>query len=107
MRKIKKEDMVLVIAGDDRGRKGRVLKVFPQKDRVIVEGVNMVKKHTRPTQKMPQGGIMEVEAPIHISNVKLIAPKSNVATRVGFRVLKDGSKVRYCKHPDAGGEEVL
>jgi large subunit ribosomal protein L24 len=107
MRKIKKEDMVLVIAGDDRGRKGRVLKVFPQKDRVIVEGVNMVKKHTRPSQKMPQGGIMEVEAPIHISNVKLIAPKSNVATRVGFHVLKDGSKVRYCKHPDAGGEEVI
>jgi large subunit ribosomal protein L24 len=107
MRKIKKEDMVLVIAGDDRGKKGRVLKVFPDKNRVIVESVNMVKKHTRPTQKMPQGGIMGVEAPIHISNVKLIAPKSNVATRIGFRVLKDGSKVRYCKHPDAGGEEVI
>jgi large subunit ribosomal protein L24 len=107
MKKIKKEDMVLVIAGDDRGKKGRVLKVFPDKNRIIVEGVNMVKKHTRPTQKMPQGGIMAVEAPIHISNVKLIAPKSNVATRVGFHVLKDGSKVRYCKHPDAGGEEVI
>lgn len=107
MEKIKKEDMVLVIGGDDRGKKGRVLKVFPGKDRVIVEGVNMVRKHTRPTQKMPQGGIMEVEAPIHVSNIKLIAPKSNVPTRVGFRVLKDGSKVRYCKHPDAGGEELI
>lgn len=99
--------MVLVIAGDDRGKKGKVLKVFSDKDRVIVEGVNMVKRATRPTQKMPQGGIMEVEAPIHISNVKLIAPKGNVPTRVGFRVLKDGNKVRVCKHPNAAGEELV
>jgi large subunit ribosomal protein L24 len=107
MKKIKKEDMVLVVSGDDRGKKGRVLKVFPAKEKIIVEGVNMVKRHTRPTQKMPQGGIMVVEAPIHISNVKLIAPKSNIPTRVGFRVLKDGTKVRYCKHPDCAGEEVI
>ena len=107
MRKIKKEDMVLVIAGNDRGKKGKVLKVFSDKDRVIIEGVNMAKRATRPTQKMPQGGIVTVEAPIHISNVKLIAPKGNIPTRVGFRVLKDGSKVRYCKHPDAAGEELL
>lgn len=107
MRKIKKNDMVLVIAGDDRGRRGKVLKVFPQSNKVIIEGVNMVKRHTKPTQKMPQGGIMEVEAPIHASNVKVIAPKSNVPTRVGVKVLKDGSKVRYCKHPDAAGEEII
>ncbi len=107
MKKIKKNDMVLVISGDDSGKRGRVLKVFPDRDKIIVEGVNMVKRHRKRTQKMTQGGIMELEAPIHISNVKLIAPKSSVPTRVGFRVLKDGTKVRFCKHPDAGGEEVL
>lgn len=107
MKKIKKEDMVQVIAGNDRGAKGRVLKVFPKQNRVIVEGVNITKRHTRPTQQMPQGGIVEKEAPIHISNVKLVAPKSGVATRVGVKVLKDGSKVRVCKHPDADGEEVI
>lgn len=107
MRKIKKDDMVLVISGNDRGKKGRVLKVVPETNRVIVEGVNMVKKHRRATQDMPQGGILTIEAPIHISNVKLIAPKSGVPTRVGFKILKDGTKVRVCKHPDANNEEVL
>ncbi len=107
MRKIKKDDMVLVISGNDRGKKGRVLKVVPGMDRIIVEGVNMVKKHRRATQDMPQGGILTIEAPIHISNVKLIAPKSGVPTRVGFKILKDGTKVRVCKHPDANNEEVL
>jgi large subunit ribosomal protein L24 len=107
MRKIKKNDMVMVIAGNDRGKTGKVLKVFPDTNRIIVEGVNMHKKHRKPTQQMPQGGILSIEAPIHISNVKLIAPKSGVATRVGFKILKDGSKVRVCKHPDANGEEVV
>ncbi|HQU73206.1 MAG TPA: 50S ribosomal protein L24 [Calditrichia bacterium] len=107
MHKIKKEDTVLVISGASRGAKGRVLKVLPGGDKLIVEGVNLHKRHTRPTQQMPQGGIIEKEAPIHISNVKLVAPKSGVATRVGVKVLQDGSKVRVAKHPDAGGEEII
>jgi large subunit ribosomal protein L24 len=107
MRRVKKNDSVLVISGNDRGRRGKVLKVFPQIDKVIVEGVNIIKKHTRPSQQMPQGGIIQKEAPIQISNVKVIAPKSNIATRVGIRILKDGSKVRYAKHKDAGGEELI
>jgi large subunit ribosomal protein L24 len=106
MKKIKKNDNVKVIAGNDRGATGKVLKVFPNGERIIVEGVNMHKRHRKPTQQMPQGGIMSIEAPIHISNVKLLAPKSNVATRVGFKILKDGSKVRVCKHPDTNSEEV-
>lgn len=107
MKKIKKDDKVLIISGNDRGQSGKVLKVFAKTNQVIVEGINMVKRHQRPTQQMPQGGIVEQEAPVHISNVKLVAPKSNVATRVGFKVLKDGSKVRVCKHPDAAGEEII
>ena len=107
MKKIRKDDNVLMISGNDRGKSGKILKVFSHNDQVIVEGINMVKRHKRPTQQMPQGGIVEQEAPVHISNVKLVAPKSNVATRVGFKVLKDGSKVRVCKHPDAAGEEII
>lgn len=107
MKKVQKNDMVLVISGDDRGKKGKVLKVFPNQNRIIVEGVNLTKRHSRPTQQLPQGGIVEKEAPIHISNVKVIAPKSNIPTRIGVRRLKDGSKVRYCKHPDCGGEEII
>ncbi|RMI17188.1 MAG: 50S ribosomal protein L24 [Calditrichaeota bacterium] len=107
MRKIKKGDTVLVITGDYKGSRGKVLKVFPKENKIIVEGVNLIKRHMRPTQKLPQGGIVEKEAPIHISNVKLIAPRSNVPTRVGFKVLPDGTKVRVCKHPDAHGEEVF
>ena len=107
MKKIKKDDMVVVISGDDRGAKGKVLKVFPKTNKVIVEGVNMVKRHTRPTQQLPQGGILEAEGPIHISNLRLIAPKSGLPTRVGFKVLKDGSKVRVAKNPDCAGEEII
>ena len=107
MKKVKKGDKVLIISGNNRGREGKVLKVLPGADKVIVEGVNMRKRHTRPTQKLPQGGILEIEAPIHISNVKVIAPKSNVATRIGIKVLKDGSKVRYGKHKDCNGEEIV
>lgn len=102
MKKIKKSDTVLIISGKHRldKKSGKVLKVLPDKDRVIVEGVNMIRKHTRPTQQLPQGGIVEKEAPIHISNVKLICPKCNRPTRVGFRKLEDGSKVRFCKLED-------
>lgn len=89
--KIKKNDNVIVIAGNEKGKTGRVLKVFPKKQRVIVEGVNIVKRHTRPSQKNPQGGILKKEAPIHISNVMLIDPKTNERTRVGYKVILDES----------------
>ncbi len=102
MRKITKNDTVFVLSGNDRGKTGKVLKVFPKKDRIVVEGVNFIKKHSRPTQQLPQGGIIEKEAPIHISNVKLVCPKCNRPTRVGIRTLDDGSRVRYCKHADCG-----
>lgn len=95
--KIKKGDHVLVIAGKDKGKKGEVLKVFPKEERVVISGVAMVKRHTRPTQADPDGGIKQFEAPIHISNVSAIDPKSSKATRVGFKTLKDGTKVRVAK----------
>jgi len=87
--KIKKNDMVLVIAGNARGKTGKVLKVFPDKDRVIVEGVNIIKRHTKPSQKNPHGGIVQKEAPIHISNVMFIDPRSNEATRLGMQTITD------------------
>ena len=93
--KIKKGDTVQIITGNDAGKTGRVIKVFLDKDRVVVEGVNMVKKHARPTQDNPQGGIIEKEATIHISNVMLVA--SGKPTRVGYKTLEDGRKVKYAK----------
>jgi large subunit ribosomal protein L24 len=87
--KIKKNDNVIVIAGNEKGKTGKVLKVFPKKQRVIVEGVNIVKRHTRPSQKNPQGGIIKKEATIHISNVMLIDPKTNERTRVGSKIILD------------------
>ena len=93
--KIKKGDTVQIIAGNDSGKTGRVIKVFLDKDRVVVEGVNMVKKHARPTQDNPQGGIIEKEATIHISNVMMVA--GDKPTRVGYKTLEDGRKVKYAK----------
>ena len=92
--KIKKGDHVVVIAGKDKGTKGEVLKVFPKDERVIVKGVRMVKRHVRPSQADPEGGIKQFEAPIHISNVSQLDPKGGKPTRVGFKNLKDGKKVR-------------
>lgn len=89
--KIRKNDMVMVIAGNARGQSGKVLKVFPDKDRVIVEGVALIKRHTRPSQKNPQGGILQREQAIHVSNVMLIDPKSGEPTRVGKKFIKDES----------------
>ena len=86
---IRKNDMVMVIAGNARGKTGKVLKVYPERNRVIVEGVNIIKRHTRPGQKNPQGGIVQKEAPIHASNVMLVDPKTNETTRVGMKVVKD------------------
>jgi large subunit ribosomal protein L24 len=94
--KIKKGDRVIVLAGKDKGRQGQVLKVLPKDDRVLVGGVNMVKRHTKPTQGDPQGGIKNKEATLHISNVAFVDPKSGEPTRVGFR-FEDGKKVRVAK----------
>ncbi|MCD5412930.1 MAG: 50S ribosomal protein L24 [Dehalococcoidia bacterium] len=97
MRKIRKNDEVMVILGRSRGKKGKVLVSIPGDDRLIVEGINMIKRHTRPRGKMRQAGIIEREAPLHISDVKLICKKCNRPTRVGFRLLEDKSRVRSCK----------
>ena len=94
--KIKTGDEVIVLTGKDKGLKGKVLKIIKSKDRVIVEGVNIVKKHVKPSAENPQGGIVEKEAPIHISNVALVDPKSGKPTRVGYE-MKDGKKVRVSK----------
>jgi large subunit ribosomal protein L24 len=92
---IRKNDQVIVRAGKDRGKKGRVLSVHPDKNRVVVEGVNLIKRHTRPNpQKNIKGGIVEREAAIHASNVMLLDPDTNEPTRVGKKVLSDGTRVR-------------
>lgn len=97
MRKIRKEDNVIVIAGKNKGMKGKVLKVLSD-DKVLIEGVNVVKKHVKPNpNKNIQGGIQEKEAPIHCSNVALINPATNQPEKVGFKHLEDGRKVRYFK----------
>ncbi len=96
-RKIKKDDEVVVLTGRDKGRRGTVKKVNVKDDRLIVDGINMLKRHVGPSQTEPQGGIQEREAAIHISNVALIDPAENLPTRVGYRVLEDGRKVRYAK----------
>jgi large subunit ribosomal protein L24 len=87
--KIRKSDNVMVISGNDKGKTGKVLKVFPQDLRVIVEGINLRKRHTKPNQKNPQGGILEKEAPIHVSNVMLIDSKTNEPTRLGSQIVLD------------------
>ncbi|PHS23708.1 MAG: 50S ribosomal protein L24 [Robiginitomaculum sp.] len=94
--KIKKGDKVIILAGKDKGRTGEVMKMITDTNRAIVSGVNMVKRHTRPTQYDP-GGIKDMEAPMHVSNLALVDPKSGEATRVGFKTLKDGKKVRFAK----------
>ena len=99
---IKKGDTVYVNARNDKGKTGKVLTVIPEKDRAIVEGINMVSKHTKPNSKQPQGGIIKQEASIHISNLNLVDPKSGKATRVGYRMDGD-KKVRYAKK---SGEEI-
>ena len=93
-RKIRKDDDVIVLTGRDKGKRGAVLKVITKTERVLVEGVNVTKRHVKPTQADPQGGIVEREAPIHISNVALIDPESDRPTRVRYKRLDDGRKVR-------------
>jgi large subunit ribosomal protein L24 len=100
---IKKGDTVYVLAGEDKGQQGRVLEVQASKNRAIVEGINIVSKSTKPSAKHPQGGIIKMEAPINISNLALLDPKSGKPTRVGIRVNEKGEKVRYAKK---SGEEI-
>ena len=97
MSTIRKNDNVLVVTGRDRGKRGRVLRVVPATDRVIVEGVNFIKRHTRPNpQKNVKGGIVEREAPLHASNVQILCPECGKQTRIGRKRLDDGRSVRFC-----------
>ncbi len=95
---VKKGDTVLVTAGKHKGKKGKVVSVEPAKSRLIIEDINVVKRHTKPTRQLPQGGIMEKEAPVHSSNVMLYCSKCNQPTRIKKKLLEDGKKVRECKH---------
>jgi len=95
--RVVKNDTVKILTGKYRGKTGKVLKVFPDQNRIIVEGVNIIKKHTKPSQKNPQGGIVEKEATIQVSNVMIIDPKTSEPTRVGYKILEDGTKVRISK----------
>lgn len=101
--KIRKNDTVLVIAGRDKGKKGKVRVAIPKKERLLVDGINMIKKHARPTGQARQAGIIEREASIHVSSVMLLCEKCGKPARVGRRLLADGKKVRFCK---ACGEVV-
>ncbi len=94
---IRKGDRVLVLSGKDRGKKSKVLRVLPRERRVVVEDVNMVKKHTRPTREMMQGGIIDQEAPIHVSNVMLICRQCGQPSRTGTKILEGNRRVRFCK----------
>jgi len=94
---IKKDDQVKVIAGKEKGKTGRVMRVIPKKSQLLIEKVNLVKRHTRPSSKQRQGGIIEKESPINISNVMIICSKCNIAVKIGRKTLEDGAKVRCCK----------
>ena len=94
---VRKNDTVVVLSGNHRGKRGKVLKVFPESRRIIVEGVNIVKHHTKPNQRVPQGGIIEKEVSIHASNVMVVDPKNDAPTRVGYKTLENGKRVRVSK----------
>lgn len=94
--KIRKNDNVLITTGKDKGKKGKVRKALPDKNSVIVEGLNLIKRHSKTKGKTRQAGIIELEAPVHVSNVMLVCNKCNKPTRVGYRKLEDGKRVRYC-----------
>jgi large subunit ribosomal protein L24 len=95
--KIRKNDTVMVIAGRDKGKKGKVRLSYPKNERLLVDGVNFIKRHARATGRVRQAGIIEREAPIHVSNLMLVCNKCNRPTQIGFRFLDDGKKVRFCK----------
>ena len=94
---VRKDDIVKIIAGKDRGKQGKVLRVFPKEGRLTVERVNMIKRHTRPTRQTQQGGIIEREGKLHISNVMLVCSRCGRGVRVGHRFLEDGKKLRICR----------
>lgn len=94
---IKKEDTVVVLSGKEKGKRGRVLSVLPQKERLLIERVNMIKRHMKPSKKYQQGGIIEKEATVHLSNVMLVCPKCSAPTRIGAKILEDGKKLRMCR----------
>jgi large subunit ribosomal protein L24 len=94
---IKKNDTVMLISGDEKGKSGRVLSILPSKDRVLVESLNMIKRHMKPSKKYSQGGIIEKEAPVHLSKVMLVCPKCSKPTRIGNTMLENGKKIRSCK----------
>ncbi len=95
--KIRKNDTVLVMAGKDKGKKGKVRFAYPEKQKLLVEGINFIKKHSKARGQAKQAGIIDLEAPIHVSNVMLFCDKCNHPTRIGFRLLEDGRKVRICQ----------
>jgi large subunit ribosomal protein L24 len=95
--KIRKNDNVLVIAGKDKGKKGKVRFAYPKEEKIVVDGVNFIKKHTRPSGQARQAGIIEREAPLAVSNVMLLCAKCSKPARIGHRVLEDGKKVRFCR----------
>ncbi len=99
--KIKKGDRVVVLSGKDKGKEGEVSRVYPEKGLVIVDGVNVAKKHQKPTQQTMQGGIIDRDMPIQVSNVAVVSPEDGRATRVGYRFEPDGTKVRICKRTGA------
>lgn len=96
--KIRKNDMVLILAGKERGKRGKVARIMPKENRAIVEGLNLVKRHIRPTGVVRSGGIIEREAPLHFSNLMLVCNKCDRPVRPAFKFLDDGSKVRVCRH---------
>ena len=98
--KVRKNDTVEVLAGRERGKRGKVMRVIPKEQRVVIEGLNIRKRHTRPRRQGEQGGIVEVPAPLHISNVAVVCVKCGRPARVGFRILADETKVRVCKRCD-------
>jgi len=106
--KIRKNDNIVVIAGNDRGKTGKVLKVYPKTFRIIIEGINLRKRHTKPNQKNPQGGILEKEAPIHVSNVMILDPTNNEPTRIGSQIILDEKtgKKKIARVSKATGEMI-
>ncbi|HEV2810967.1 MAG TPA: 50S ribosomal protein L24 [Acidimicrobiales bacterium] len=99
--KIKKGDRVVVLSGKDRGKEGVVMRAIPKEDKVIVEGVNVAKKHQRPTRMTMQGGIIDKDMPLHVSNVAIVSPGDGKPTRVGYRFDDDGQKIRICRRTGA------
>jgi large subunit ribosomal protein L24 len=104
--RIRKDDTVIVIAGKDKGRSGKVIKVLPKEDRVVVEGVNMVKRHTKPDIAHPQGGVISREASLHLSNVALRDPKTGKATRVGYKFVGEGASRRKVRIAKRSGVQI-